>query len=96
MAENEKKAVATEDEAKAVSQKEEKKPAKKDKVSLGQKLGKFFREFKSEMKKIVWFSRKQTINSTILVVVSILISSLVISILDYAFSSAIMALGKLI
>ena len=71
------------------------KPAK-EKVSLGARISKFWREYKSEMKKIVWFSRKDTINSTILVLVSIIVCSAVISLLDYGFSSALMAIGKLI
>ena len=98
MADNEKK-TASEAEVKAASEqsaaKSEKKDQKKNKVSFFSKIGKFFREIRSELKKVVWFGRKQTINSTILVVVAMIVSSLVISILDYGFSNAIMALGKL-
>ncbi len=71
------------------------KPAKK-KVSLGERISKFFREYKSEMKKIVWYSRHDTIHSTILVIVSIVIVSAVVSVLDLGFTSGLMALGKLI
>ncbi len=48
------------------------------------------------MKKIVWYSRHDTIHSTILVIVSIVIVSAVVSVLDLGFTSGLMALGKLI
>lgn len=79
----------------------EKKPAKKaadkkGKVPFRKKIGKFFRDYKSEMKKIVWYGRKQTINSTILVVITLIITSAIICALDFGFSSGLIALGKLI
>jgi preprotein translocase subunit SecE len=78
--------------------KTEKKPApeKKKKVSLGQKIGKFLRDYKSELKKVVWASKEQTLNNTILVAVAVIISGLLIGILDFAFSTGLNALGKLI
>jgi acetate kinase len=39
-------------EAKAQEKKTEDKPAKKDKPSIGARIGKFFREYKAEMKKV--------------------------------------------
>ncbi len=83
--------------AKDNSKKDAKKAAaKKDKVSFKEKLSKFWRSNKSELKKIVWYSRKDTLNSTLLVLVCLIICSVVVSILDLGFSSAIMALGKLL
>lgn len=78
--------------------KTEKKPApeKKKKVSLGQKIGKFLRDYKSELKKVVWATKQQTLNNTILVAVAVIISGLLIGILDFAFSTGLTALGKLI
>lgn len=70
--------------------------AEKPKVSLGARLSKFWREYKSELKKIVWFSRDDTIRGTILVLVSIVVVSIVISALDMTFSTALLALGRLI
>ena len=76
----------------------EKKPEvkKANKPSLGSKLGKWFREFKAEFKKIVWCNRKDTFNSTVLVVVSVLVVAAVVSGLDIGFSDAINALGKIV
>ncbi len=59
-------------------------------------IGKFFKDCKSEMKKIVWFSRKQTIRSTILVIVVLVVCSAIICTLDFGFSNGLVALGKLI
>lgn len=89
--------VSAEVPAKDDSKKSDKKnAAKKNKVSFKEKLSKFWRSNKSELKKIVWYSRKDTINSTFLVLVCLVICSIVVSILDLGFSSAIMALGKLL
>ena len=70
--------------------------AEKKKVSIWSKIAKFFRELRSELKKVVWFGRKATIQSTVLVTVVLVIASVVISMLDLGFSKALMALGRLI
>jgi preprotein translocase subunit SecE len=78
---------------------EEKKPAakeKKQKSGLLDRFSRFIRENKSELKKVVWYSREDTIRSTVLVVVAIAVFSIVISSLDFAFSSALLAIGRLI
>ena len=62
-------------------------PAKKNKPSLKEKLGKFFRDYKSELKKVVWPSKKQLINNTIVVIVVVLIASVFILLLDMLFGS---------
>ncbi len=90
MADNENKTVAVE-EKKAPS-----KPEKKDKPSFFKKIGDFFRACKSELKKIVWYSKQDTFNSTLLVVIVLIVCSAAISLLDYGFSSAVSALGKLL
>ena len=75
----------------------EKKAAKKsNKPSFGARVGKWFREFKAEFKKIVWYNRKDTFNSTVLVVISVIVIAAVVSGLAIGFSSAINALGKLV
>ncbi|MBE6611357.1 MAG: preprotein translocase subunit SecE [Ruminococcaceae bacterium] len=74
----------------------EKKPAKKDKPSLGSKIGKFWREYRSELKKVVWATRESTIKNTLLVAVAVIIVGACIGLLDFAFSNGILALGKLV
>ena len=86
---------------------EKKEPAKADKKkaaaktksgkpSLGARLKRAWREFKAEFKKIVWSSRRDTFNNTVLVVVSAIIIAVAIGVLDFAFSNLLSALGKLI
>ena len=84
------------------AEKDQKKPAVKDKKpkskkpSLGSRIAKAWREFRAEFKKIVWCSRKDTFNNTLLVIVSMVIIAICISALDYLFSTLLSALGKLI
>lgn len=48
------------------------------------------------MKKVVWYSRKQTIRSTGLVIVCLVVVSAVISLLDLGLSNLILWLGSLV
>ena len=68
----------------------------KDKVSIFKKIGKFFRECRSELKKIVWYNREQTFRSSVLVIVCIIIVGVVVAALDFAFSRGLIWLGNLI
>ena len=69
---------------------------KKDKVPLGDKVKRFLREYKSELKKIVWYGPKQTAKSTVLVVVTIVAAAAVIGGLDFLFSNLLTILGRVI
>jgi len=71
-------------------------PKKKPKISLKEKITKALREYKSELKKIVWFSREQTFKSSIIVLISVIIVSAFIGGLDFLFSNALLLLGKII
>lgn len=53
--------------------------------NTAQRLGKYFRDVKSEMKKVVWPSKKQVINNTIIVLVVLAIASVVVLALDTSF-----------
>ena len=52
-------------------------------------IAKYFRESKSEMKKVVWPSRKQVVNNTIVVIAAVLIIGIIIWILDAIFQFGI-------
>ena len=54
-----------------------------------EKVGKFVRSIKSEMKKIVWFSWKDTRKNSIVVIVAVVLIALCIGILDLAFHEGI-------
>ena len=51
---------------------------KKDDTKLGffKRIAKWFREMRSELKKVVWPTRKQLVNNTVVSVVVMLISAL--------------------
>lgn len=75
---------------------EDKKPEKKNKLKFKEAASKFFREYKSELKKIIWYSREQTAKSTVIVVISIVAISAVIGGLDFLFAKALLWIGKLV
>ena len=58
-------------------------------VRMGKRIAKAWREYVSEMKKVVWMSGKDVKKNTILVVVTVLALGLAIGIVDYVFSTII-------
>ncbi len=57
-------------------------PAKPKKAGLL----KFFRETKSELKKVSWPSKDQLLHNTLIIVVFIAIATIILSVLDLGFS----------
>ncbi len=57
----------------------------KKKAGLFGKIAKFFKETKSEMKKVVWPSRKQIVNNTLVVLATVLVIGIIIWVLDLIF-----------
>lgn len=70
-----------------------KKPAK---TPFGEKIAKFFREYRSEIKKISWAKPSQTFNNTWAVVVASVAISVVIGLVDLGVSQGLLLLGRLI
>ena len=62
------------------------KPVKAKKPSVFSRIGRWFRELKSEVRKIVWPTRKQTVNNSLIVIATILVVGVFIWILDAIFS----------
>jgi preprotein translocase SecE subunit len=56
---------------------------------LGQKIVKFFKDYRSEIKKVVWLSKQELVRKTGVVLVTIIIACIVLGLLDYAFTSLI-------
>ncbi len=56
------------------------------------KIGKFFRDLKAEIKKVVWPTKKQLMNNTLIVILAILVIGAGIWILDALFSWGFKAL----
>ena len=62
---------------------------KAKKPGLFARIGKWFRELKSECRKIVWPTREQTINNTLVVLASVVIIGIFIWVLDIVFGLGI-------
>jgi len=76
MAENEKQAVQ----------------AKKDKTNkpgFFARVGKWFRDMKSELKKVQWPTRKQTVNNTLIVIACVIVVGIFIALFDFVAGEAI-------
>ena len=68
---------------------DEKKVERKDR-------GKWFREMRSELKKVVWPTRSQVLNNTLVVIVVSVIFAVIIGLIDYLAYEGIKALLGLI
>ena len=70
--------------------------AKKDKKSdknanpgFFARMGKWFRDMKSELKKVQWPTRKQTINNTLIVIACVVVVGIFIALFDFVANQAI-------
>ena len=63
-------------------------------VRTGKRFSKWFREMKSELKKVVWPSGKQLLNNTIIVLVAVLIVGVIVCLFDFVAGLGIDLLGK--
>ena len=66
MAENEKVEQSVPSAPKADKAKKDKKSDKKSKPGVFARIGRWFRELKIELKKVVWSTGKQTVNNTLI------------------------------
>ena len=69
---------------------------KTKKPSFGTRIKNFFKNYKSELKKITWYSRELTFKSTLVVCVVIVVLAIVIGGLDLLFGKGIQALGGIL
>ena len=99
MSEHEKLEQAAENTAPAkpakADKKKESKPDKSAKPGFFARIGKWFKELRSELKKVQWPTRKQTINNTIIVIVCCIIVGIFIGLFDLLAGSVISALLNL-
>lgn len=70
--------------------------AEETNVKKQSKITKFFKDYKSEFKKIVWPSKEDTLRMSVVVIVAIVVASVAIFLLDLGFSNAFAALGNLV
>jgi len=62
---------------------DEARPKQQAGVGLPQKISGFWREFKTEMKKVTYPSRKETVSTTAVVIVTVLVIVLFLGLVDY-------------
>ncbi len=63
---------------------------KKEKRNIFKRIGGFFKEVKVEaLKRIIWPTPKQTLNNTIVVIVTVVVVGVVVWLLDFIFSSGL-------
>ncbi len=79
----------------APEKKAEKKTKKTKKPGLFKKIGAFFKEYRSEMKKVVWYPRKHVIRDTGIVVAALAVCGVIIGLLDLLFTKLILLLGQI-
>lgn len=70
---------------------DEKKNSKAKKPSIFARAGKWFRELRAEMRKIVWPTRQQTINNMLIVIAAVLIVGVFVWVLDLIFGGIVAA-----
>ena len=97
MAENNNKIVNSAEAEKKVSKKQEKKDKKPNFFArFFKKLGKFLKDTKGELKKVVWTSKSDVWKSFKLVIASVVAVSLAIAVIDYVSSFVINTIAGLI
>jgi preprotein translocase subunit SecE len=70
--------------------------AEEVKVKKDSKVKKFFKDYKSEFKKIVWPDKKDTLRQSGVVAVTIVIVALAVFLLDTGFTKLLMAIAGLV
>ena len=92
MADNEK----VEQPVQAKKDKKDKKPDKNAKPGFFARVGKYFRDMKSELKNVQWLTRKQTINNTLIVIACVLVVGVFIWLFDFIANNGIRLLMSLL
>ena len=83
-----------ENEKQAVQAKKDKKSDKNAKPGFFARAGKWFRDMKSELKKVQWPTKKQTVNNTLIVIACVIVVGIFIALFDFVAGEAIGLLIK--
>lgn len=81
--------------AKADKEKAKAKADKEKKPGVGKRIARFFRELRSELKKVSWHTRADTLKKTGIVIVCVIVVGIIVWIFDGIASSVIDALLSL-
>ncbi len=68
----------------------------KEKVGFFKKIAKFFRDYKSEFKKLVWPTRQQLLKNCAVVFSSIIVCGCALALLDFGLSKGILAIWNIL
>jgi preprotein translocase subunit SecE len=71
------------------------KKEKKEKKKQKNRIGKWFREMRSELRKVVWPTRQQIMNQTVIVLVIMVISGIALFVVDQAGAYIVSTLIRL-
>ena len=96
MAENEKVEQSVPSAPKAEKAKKDKKSDKKSKPGVFARIGKWLKDMKSELKKVQWPTRKQTVNNTLIVIACVIVVGIFIWLFDAVAGGLIQALFHLV
>ncbi len=61
-------------------------------VNFGSRIAKWFREMRSELKKVVWPTPKQVVNNTLIVIAAVLLMGVIIFCFDFLFTQLVQIL----
>ena len=61
-------------------------------VGVARKVSVFFQEFKTEMKKVTWPGRKDTVSSTAVVIVTVLVIVGFLGLVDFALGKVVQSI----
>ncbi len=62
---------------------------------LGQRIGRYLREVRAELRKVVWPSRKELVTYTLVVLVTVGIAALFLGVVDIVVSELLTLIGAL-
>lgn len=66
------------------------------KLNVFKRIARWFREMKSELKKVVWTSKSQMLNNTLVVIACVVVVGIFIWVFDFAASTLVTGIIKLI
>ena len=59
------------------------------KQNVFKRIGRWFREMRSELKKVVWPSKSQMLNNTLVVIACVAVVAIIIGIFDFAVTNVV-------
>lgn len=80
------KETKAEKKARKKLEKQSRKEQKAKKAGVFKRIGNYFRDLKSEMKKVVWPTRARVIRGTIVVITMVVIVAVFVMLLDFGFN----------